>query len=60
MQYLSEALKVNKSLQILKIKQNNISDKGMQYLSEALKVNKSLQEIYLNNKSIGNESIKQL
>ncbi|CAF4318050.1 unnamed protein product, partial [Rotaria magnacalcarata] len=39
-QYLSEALKTNKSLTLLQLQTNQIGDSGAQYLADALKVNK--------------------
>ena len=57
---ISEALKINSSLNTIDLRDNNIGNEVIKYLSESLKINSSLKKIYLDKNKIGNEGIKYL
>ncbi|CAE8709129.1 unnamed protein product [Polarella glacialis] len=46
---LAEALRENKKLQILDLRQNQATDRAAEYLSQAVSQNCSLESLYLNN-----------
>jgi len=58
--YLSEALKINKTLTSLYLGRNNIDDIGTKYIFEALKTNKTLTSIHLGWNNFSNEGIKYI
>jgi Ran GTPase-activating protein (RanGAP) involved in mRNA processing and transport len=59
-EFLSNALKGNKSLKILSLNDNkNIQDNGMKFILEALKNNKTLNSLHIGNTGISNNSIKE-
>ena len=57
---LGEALKANKTLQMLNLTNNSIGAEGAAALGAALKANKALQTLYLDSNSIGDEGAKAL
>ena len=50
MEYLSESLKYNHSIQTLNLRSNKIDSEGIKYLSESLKSNHSIQTLDLESK----------
>jgi Leucine Rich repeat len=58
--YLSAALKANRILTTLNLRNNNIDSEGVRYVSDALTINKTLTTLNLWHNKIGNEGIKYL
>ena len=52
---ISDALKTNNSLQILKMSYNNITSKGAKLIAEAIKVNKTLQVLDIHDNNISDD-----
>ena len=59
-QFLSDALKTNKSLITLNLGDNNLRPQGARFLSEALKINTSLNSLYLWLNDLGPEGAQFL
>ena len=57
---ISEAIKMNKTLQKLQITHNSISDDGAAAISDGLKCNSSLQELNMSFNKITNEGAKMI
>jgi len=62
MLYLSEALKINHSIQQLNLGKNNPgqNEKNLLYLKEALIINNSIQQINLEKNNLGQNEKKKL
>ena len=53
---ICEALKVNSSIEKIRLVNNNLGDKTGKAIGEALKVNSSIKEIYLGDNKLGDEA----
>ncbi|GJQ14897.1 hypothetical protein GpartN1_g6688.t1 [Galdieria partita] len=60
LKYLSEALKENHTLTVLRIQKNNITSEGAKYLSEALKENHTLTVLDIGGNNITSEGAQYL
>ena len=58
--YLSEALKLNKTLTDLVVSWNNIGDSGVAYLSKALRLNRTLTDLSKSKDNIGESGVWHL
>jgi len=57
---LAAAIAKNKTLKLLSLWNNNVSDEGIKHLADALKKNNTLQELYLGRNNIGDEGAKYI
>jgi hypothetical protein len=55
---LYKALKVNKTMLLLDLRNNNIGPEGSEFIASMIKDCKSLRNLYLGNNNIGNEGVK--
>jgi hypothetical protein len=55
---LHQALKFNKTLLLLDLRNNNIGPDGSKFIASMIKDCKSLQDLWLGNNNIGNEGVK--
>lgn len=59
-EFISELLKINKSIEYLNLCNNYITDKGIEFIADALKINKYLMNLDLSYNKINDNGIKYI